>query len=103
MATLLAAYGEEAYTDDAIEVADDVLGRYTSTSHVNSMQRMKDVVEQAIVRFDQLLAVAPETDVEAVQFLVNHEVALLSFVEHELDGDPAHALDQANTLIAQAG
>jgi len=67
------------------------------------MTHMKELVEKAIVHFDQLLAVAPESDVPAVQFLVAHEQALLSFVEREIDGDGDNALAQTQALLEQAG
>ena len=63
---------------------------------------MKEVIEKAIVHFDQLLAVAPDDDVPAVQFLVQHEQALLTFVEREIAGDHAHSLDDVNALLEQS-
>lgn len=99
MAALLESHGEAAVTDENIEVADDMLTRYTSTSHLDSMVRLKGVVEKAIIRFDQLLAVAPEPDVPSVQFLVHHEQALLTFVDREIAGDQAHALEDVEKLL----
>jgi len=99
MAALLDAHGEAAVTDEAIEVGDDILAQYTNASHLESMLRMKDVVEKAIIRFDQLLAVAPESDVSAVQFLVHHEQALLTFVDREIAGDHQHALEDVEQLL----
>ncbi len=100
MAELLATHGEVASTDEAIEVGEDMVNQYANAPHLDAMRRMKDVVEKAIVRFDQLLALAPEPDVEAVQFLVDHEQALLTFVERELAGDGARSLEAAETLLA---
>jgi hypothetical protein len=100
MLEVLAAYGENTPTDQIIEIGDEVLSQYTGVSHHESMLHMKDVVEKAIIRFDQLLAVAPESDVPAVQFLVHHEMALLTFVEREIAGDHAHALDDVEKLLA---
>lgn len=99
MAGLLAQHGEPVGDVPAPEVGDDVLSRYTEGSHAESMARMRDVIEQAIVRFDQLLAVAPDSDVEAVQFLVHHEQALLTFVEREVSGDRATALHAVEALL----
>lgn len=101
MAALLESHGEQAVTHDAIEVGEDVLSRYTGGSHADSMQHMREVVEKAIIHFDQLLAVAPESDVPAVQFLVAHEQALLSFVEREIAGDAEDALDATLKLLEQ--
>jgi hypothetical protein len=63
------------------------------------MEKMKDVVTNAIVRFDQLLAVAPESDVPSVRFLVDHEQALLTFVDCQIAGDQAHALEDVEALL----
>ena len=102
MAAVLEAHGETAVTDEVIEVGDEILSQYTDASHLNAMERMKDVVEKAIIRFDQLLAVAPESDVPSVQFLVHHEQALLTFVEREIVGDQARALEDVEKLLEQA-
>ena len=99
MAALLEAHGEAAVTDEVIEVGNEILSQYTGTSHLQSMMRMKDVVEKAIIRFDQLLAVAPESDVPSVQFLVHHEQALLTFVDREIAGEQAHALEDVEKLL----
>ncbi len=101
MATLLESHGERAVTQDPIEVNEDVMTRYTNATHLDSMRHMRDVVEKAIVRFDQLLAVAPDDDVAAVQFLVRHEEALLTFVDCEIAGDGAHALEAAEILLRE--
>ena len=66
------------------------------------MTQMKSVVEKAIIHFDQLLAVAPESDVPAVQFLVQHEQALLTFVERELAGKSTASLDDVRLLLTTA-
>jgi rubrerythrin len=99
MAAILEAYGEVAVTDENIEVGEEVLSQYADASHLDAMMRMKELVEKAIIRFDQLLAVAPESDVAAVQFLVRHEQALLTFVDREIGGDPAHALEAVEKLL----
>ena len=99
MAAVLEINGEVASTDDRIEVGEEIFERYTSATHLDSMLRMKDVVEKAIIRFDQLLAVAPETDVPALQFLVHHEQALLTFVDREIDGDHDCALQDVEKLL----
>ncbi len=102
MAAVLEAHGETAVADEAIEIGNEVLDEYSGASHHDSMMRMKDVVEKAIIRFDQLLAVAPEPDVPSVQFLVHHEQALLTFVDREIAGDHAHALEGVEKLLEQA-
>ena len=99
MAAVLEAHGEAAATDDSIEVSDEIFSQYTTAVHLDAMLRMKDVVEKAIIRFDQLLAVAPESDVDSVRFLVQHEQALLTFVEREINGDHVDALQDVEKLL----
>ena len=103
MAAVLETYGETVTADGTIEVGDDIIQQYTGVPHLDAMKHMKDVVEQALVRFDQLLAVAPESDVPQVRFLVQHEQALLTFVEREIAGDRANALADVEQLLEQAG
>ncbi|NKB98836.1 MAG: hypothetical protein GKR90_10135 [Pseudomonadales bacterium] len=102
MAKLLEVNGEAAVTEESIEINEEILDQYTKGNHLDSMQRLKDVVAKAIVRFDQLLAIAPESDIQSVQFLVQHEQALQTFADREISGDHAHALDDAQALIASA-
>ncbi len=53
-----------------------IIQRYTSVPHLEAMSHMQEVLEKAIVHFDQLSAVAPQTNVADVQFLVAHEQVL---------------------------
>lgn len=101
MAAVLEAHGEAAATDEAIEIGSEILDDYSGASHLDAMKKLKDVVEKAIIHFDQLLAVAPEPDVPLVQFLVQHEQALLTFVDREIAGDHAHALEDVEKLLEQ--
>jgi len=99
MATLLEAHGESATTNEIIEISDEVLQRYTEGSHIDSMTKMKATIESALVRFDQLLAVVPDSDVGEIQFLVSHEQALLTFVDCEISGDSDNSLAAVNKLL----
>jgi len=99
MATLLESHGEQATSDEIIEISDEVLQRYTESSHIESMTRMKATIESALGRFDQLLAIVPDSDVSAIQFLVDHEQALLTFVDREMDGDSRNSLAEVNRLL----
>lgn len=101
MAALLEAHGERAETEERIEVSDEVLSRYTDVPHIEAMHHMRDVVEKAIVHFDQLLAVAPDEDVPAVRFLVEHEQALMTFVDCEIAGDAEDSLKDVERLLTQ--
>ena len=99
MAALLEAHGDKAETNEIIEITDELIGQYTSVSHLESMSRLRVRLENAISRFDHLLAVAPESDISDVQFLVDHEQALLSFVDRELGGDHDNALAEVEKLL----
>lgn len=99
MAALLSAHGEKAEANEVIEITDELISQYTSVSRVESMNRLRIRLESAISRFDQLLAIAPETDITDVRFLVDHEQALLSFVDRELAGDHENALAEVINLL----
>jgi hypothetical protein len=102
MATLIESHGEQATTDEIIDISDELIQQYTDVSHFESMSRMQDVIEEAIIRFDQLLAVAPENDVNAVRFLVEHELALQTFVEREIAGHAENSLEEVIRLLDDA-
>ncbi len=101
MAALLESHGETTSTNEIIEISDEMLHQYIDPPHQESMLQMRSTIEKAVARYDQLLAVAPEDDVTAVQFLVDHELALLDFVDCELRGDHEHALDSVKTLLTR--
>ena len=60
---------------------------------------MRERVLGALERFEHLLATAPESDLEDIQFLVDHELALLTFVDKEADGD-ADSLGGVQELLS---
>ncbi len=101
MAALLESHGESPVTDTIIEVDEEILSQYTTVSHFESMSKMKTTIESALSRFDQLLAIAPDTDVHSVQFLVDHERALLSFVDKEIIGDGQNSLTEVKMLLGE--
>ncbi len=68
-----------------------------------ALRQMKAVVDPAIDRFKHLLEQAPEADREVVRLLVDHEVALGTFVDKELAGESATSLDATRAVIARAG
>ena len=80
------------------ELADAVQG-YAAMPFVKAVSAMRPILDAAIGRFEALLAQAPAAEREAVQFLVDHEQAILSFVELEEAGQGAASLDAARTLI----
>ncbi|MEM7001955.1 MAG: hypothetical protein AAF529_14295 [Pseudomonadota bacterium] len=102
MAQVLAAHGESTVPTEAIEVGPELIDRYANVPHSEALLRFQDVVDKAVIKFDQLLAITPEEDVAAVKFLVDHELALQAFVEHELAGDQARSLDAVAQLLDAA-
>lgn len=98
MAQLLEQHGERAVADQPAELSEDILARYADSSD-DGMLRLKELVTHAIERFDELLAIAPEDDVPTVQFLVDHELALLTFVDRELAGDRERSLADVHRLL----
>ncbi len=99
MADLLASHGESATTDIPVEVSPEIMEQYIGVPMQDVMTQFKVRVEQALLRFDHLLAVAPDEDIPAVQFLVDHELALLDFVDAELTGRQGESLDHVNRLL----
>ena len=74
---------------------------YAQMPFVQAVSAMRPILDTAIERFEALLAEAPATERDAVQFLVDHERAILTFVEREEAGDGATSLDAAQALIRQ--
>ena len=97
MVAVLELYGETTGSE-FIDV-EAILQRYSGSSHLEIMTNMKERVVAAIERFDRLLGIAPESDLDAVQFLVDHEPALLSFVDREIEGS-GDSLQQVEALLA---
>ena len=67
-----------------------------------AMERMMTILDPAIERFQELLAHAPVEDRDAVQILLDHEIALKQFAERELAGDGAKSLDPVRVVIKRA-
>lgn len=74
---------------------------YAQMPFAKAVSAMRPILTTAIARFEALLAQAPAAEQEAVRFLVDHEQALLTFVELEEAGDGAASLDAARELIAR--
>lgn len=72
---------------------------YAAMPFAEAVSAMRPILDAAIERFEALLAQAPAAERETVQFLVDHEQAILSFVELEEAGQGAASLDAARTLI----
>ncbi len=55
---------------------DAAVDTYAKLSWTEALEQMVPVLDPAIERFEKLLEMAPNEDREAVQILVDHEVAL---------------------------
>ena len=80
----------------------DAVEAYAKMPYAEAVAAMRPVLLPAIDRFEALLAQAPESDRDAMQFLVDHERAILSFVELEEAHQPDASLDAARALIQRA-
>ena len=80
----------------------DALAAYTKMPFAEAVSAMRPILLPAIDRFEALLTQAPAADRQAVQFLVDHERAILSFVELEEAGQTEASLDAASALIRQS-
>ena len=99
MAKVLRAHGEEAEEEPFIDRESEAFQTYLTLSHVEVTGYMRERVLGALERFEHLLATAPESDLEEIQFLVDHELALLTFVDKEADGD-ADSLGGVQELLS---
>ena len=75
---------------------------FAQMPHAEAMASLRPILVAAVERFEALLAQAPEADRQAVQFLVDHERALLNFVELEEAGQTDASLDATRALIRVA-
>ena len=75
---------------------------YGALPYAEALQRMMTLVEPAIERFRELLDMAPEEHREAMQILLDHEVAIEQFAKRELAGETVTSLDPVRDVIARA-
>ena len=88
--------------DEEIRPLDAAVAAYSRLPWPEAMQQMMTVLDPAIERFRELLAMAPEEDNETLQILFDHEVALKQFAERELAGDSQASLDPVRAVIERA-
>ena len=88
--------------DEEIRPLDAPVVAYSQLPWPEAMQQMMTVLDPAIERFRELLAMAPEADNETLQILLDHEVALKQFAERELAGDSQASLDPVRAVIERA-
>ena len=75
---------------------------YARMSFADAVASMRPILVNAIGKFEALLAQAPDGERDAMQFLVDHERALLSFVDLETEQAGDAALNDVRALIAKA-
>ena len=73
--------------------------RYAEQSFADAVSTMRPVLIAAIERFESLFSQAPEAERETMQFLVDHERALLRFVDLEVSGEGDRSLAATRALI----
>ena len=89
-------------TEEEIRPLEAAVTAYSQLPWPEAMQQMAILIDPAIERFRELLAMAPEEDRETVQILFDHEVALKEFAERELAGDSQSSLDPVRAVIERA-
>ena len=100
MAALLTARNVSLDAPPASGELQQAAETYARMPFSQAVSAMRPILTTAIARFEALLAQAPAGEREAVRFLVDHEQALLTFVEFEEAGDSA-SLDAVRELIAR--
>ena len=86
MINILKSHGEQVDDEPIVDLESEAFQAYLALPHDDVMSYMRDRVISALSRFEHLLAMAPEADLVNVQFLVDHELALLDYVDAELAG-----------------
>ena len=98
----LVADTSDATFESAFQSLESAVAVYEALPWHVAMARMMDILDPAIERFRELLTQAPVEERDAVQMLVDHEVALKQFAERELAGDSATSLDAVRAVIERA-
>ena len=81
---------------------DTAVAAYSELPWLAALEQMMTILDPAIERFRELLAMAPGEDRETVQILFDHEIALKRFAERELAGDSETSLDAVRVVIDRA-
>ena len=99
MAKVLRSHEEDIDNDTPIDHESEAFQSYLTLSHADVIAYMRMRVASALDRFEELLAIAPKQDLADVQFLVDHEYALITFVEREAAGEP-DSLSDVHRLLS---
>lgn len=100
LAPLVSRYGFD--TEPPMEEAERGLAtarEFAEMPHAEFMALIEPYLENVISRFEALRDAAPADDRTTMQFLVDHEVALLRFVQLERSGADQDSTRDARTLI----
>ena len=90
---------------DAPEASGQLLAaaqQYAKLPFSEAVSAMRPILLDAIGKFETLLEQAPVDERSEMQFLVDHERAILRFVDLEAAGQGEASLDAARELIAQS-
>ena len=87
---------------DAYRSLEPAVAAYAALAWPAAMEQMMGILDPAIERFRELLAMAPDRERETVQILFDHEVALKRFAERELAGESETSLDPVRAVIDRA-
>ena len=98
----LVADTEEPPSVDAYRPLESAVAAYAALPWGVAMARMMDILDPAIDRFRELLALAPAAERDTVQILLDHEIALKRFAERELAGDADTSLEPVRAVIERA-
>ena len=75
---------------------------FAELSRTEAMAFMEPYLEEMVAGFEELRDAAPAEDKATMQFLVDHEAALLRFVQLERSGVHQDSTRDARTLIERA-
>ena len=101
MAALLRAKGIELSAPEPNAELLAFVEIFAQMPHAETLAALRPILLAAIDKFEALLRQAPEADRQAVQFLVDHERALLRFVDLEQAGADS-SVDTVRALIQSA-
>lgn len=100
---LLRRYGYELIPpDDAKQRGVSNAREFCKIPHLEFMAQIEPYLEEVISKYQTLRDVAPLEDASAMQFLVDHEAALLRFVQLELGESGQDSTQAAKSLIETA-
>ena len=76
--------------------------RFSTMPHEEFMAYLEPYLEEVVAKYQTLRDDAPSTDATPMQFLVDHEEALLRFVQIERGGTGEDSLQEVKDVVARA-